>query len=179
MYGQHAAMPSLLHVNTTLRNEIIGLYYGTSNFEFIIHHRCVRHLIAWIKSQSAQTRKALIRNKNINIRVLIDKAHPDYDKMLPRLGRRGLIDMTCDWHFSVESFAFERMEIKYMMDVARSRRKWEATKAQMVLLEREGEIPARHPTTEARHACKVVLGRVCSEVLAAVGGCRSEMASVG
>jgi len=44
MYGQHAAVPSLLHLNRKIRGETLALYYRNQTFNLITHHRCLRPL---------------------------------------------------------------------------------------------------------------------------------------
>ncbi|KAK5122447.1 hypothetical protein LTR85_004031 [Meristemomyces frigidus] len=168
MYGEHAAIPSLLHTNEKVRSEAIGLYYGNSTFEFIVHYGCVRLLLSWITAQSAQTRKALLSNRNVNVRVMIDRSHKHFDKMQPRLSRRGLIDPASNWHFSTEHYERERMPVAAMMNVERSRERYVKLVEERAQLVKEGEIGAHYPKTEGRHYCKVELQRVCHVVLTAV-----------
>ncbi|KAK4546206.1 hypothetical protein LTR36_002343 [Oleoguttula mirabilis] len=148
MYGQHAAIPALLHVNRQLRGEVLGLYYGNTTFELIVHHRCVRILLTWLKSQDSHTRTSLLSNPHVNIRVIIDPLHKDYEKLRPRLGHGGAIEPECKWHFSAESYKQERAPVSAMMQAERARQRFEAKEGERAQLKREGEIAAYFPAKE-------------------------------
>ncbi|KAK5132254.1 hypothetical protein LTR08_009242 [Meristemomyces frigidus] len=170
MYGQHAAIPNVIHVNIKMRSETSGLYYGESTFDFTVHHGCIRLLVSWIKTQPVGVRKALLANRNVNVRVIIDASHKDYQKIRLGLGSWGLMFENGGglWQFSCEKAGKERAPVAEMMDSQRVREGWRVKSQARRLALRDGETPAPYPMTEARFLAGREMVRVFDQVFAAL-----------
>ena len=167
MYGQHPAIPSLLHVNKQVRNEVIGMYYGESKFDFIVHYRCTRLFLDWIRTQTRGVRQALLKNHDVNVRIIIDKSHKKYEKIKGKLGNYGLIDETL-CYYSVEDFAKERLAVTRMLNVERARDKRRSKEQARQQDMQGGEAPAPYPSTEKRFLLNKEVRKVSDEVFAAL-----------
>ena len=167
MFGQHPAIPSLLHVNNQVRSEVIGLYYRECEFDFIVHYRCTRLLLSWIRTQTRDVRQALLKNPKVNVRIIIDTSHKDYEKIKVGLGRYGLIEGN-EWYFSAEDFEEERSPVFEMLNVERARDRWRTKKQVTRQAVQSGEAPAPYPSTEKRYLLKKGVRKVSDEVFAAL-----------
>lgn len=126
-FTAYAAVPALLRINCQVRSETLGLYYGTAYFEFIVHHRGFWQLEPWVDELAHGAVKHLLQNKNVNVRIVFDAYHKDFDKMEVHLCDWAARWGKPEWWLIAEPFCLERRAVEMMYDIE-ERKKWEVKK---------------------------------------------------
>ncbi|KAK4546070.1 hypothetical protein LTR36_002207 [Oleoguttula mirabilis] len=108
-FGIYQPVPPLLQVCRQVRREATGLYYSTSLFDLMIHHKCSRHLLTWARTGlSAEVRQALRTNSNVTLRIIFDKAYEHHDLVKYCLGKLAWAWEHSPWLIAPESHVDER-----------------------------------------------------------------------
>ena len=125
-FGITPKLPTLLRVDRQIRNEALGLYYGTAHFELILHWRGVGRLAQWVQSLPQPAVDGLLNNPNVNIRVIFDTFHPDFRAFETDLGSWSVtlgMDDALSWWVSAEHYRKERSPLRSMMDLDPKRKR--------------------------------------------------------
>ncbi|KAK3072663.1 hypothetical protein LTR53_006402 [Teratosphaeriaceae sp. CCFEE 6253] len=67
--------PALLQVNRQTRDEAIGLYYGTSSFDFVVRDTGAAQICGWVRCLEDQAIQHLRKNKGVNIHIFRPQSH--------------------------------------------------------------------------------------------------------
>ncbi|KAK0865877.1 hypothetical protein LTR87_015233 [Friedmanniomyces endolithicus] len=73
-------VPAILQVSPQTREETSGLYYQHCAFDLVLHHRSLWQLRAWLITLSMGALWGLGHNGNLNLRVVFDEQHKDYEQ---------------------------------------------------------------------------------------------------
>ncbi|KAK0271465.1 hypothetical protein LTS16_003415 [Friedmanniomyces endolithicus] len=73
-------VPALLQVSQQTREETSGLYYQHCAFDLVLHHRSLWQFRVWIVTLSPSAVWGLGHNGNLNLRVVFDEQHKEYER---------------------------------------------------------------------------------------------------
>lgn len=115
-------VPALTQVNRHARAEVLGLYYGTCTFDFVIHHRNFSQWKNWVQNLTPQSIGSLLRNHHVVFRVIFDEYHPDFAAFKRLLGAYTFSFARYRWYISAEHRKDERRPTASLIDVEELRR---------------------------------------------------------
>ncbi|KAK4889559.1 hypothetical protein LTR27_011637 [Elasticomyces elasticus] len=117
-----AKVPALLQVCQQIRSEALGLYYQDCAFDLVLHHRATWQFKAWCDSLPRQACTHLLKNKNVNLRLVLDTQHKDFAAVKHLLDYFTIGWKISGWYISGESFLVERLPLNMMVNIASARR---------------------------------------------------------
>ncbi|KAK5699223.1 hypothetical protein LTR17_023430 [Elasticomyces elasticus] len=125
-----AEVPAILQVCRKIRREALGIHYGECAFDLVLHYRSVWQVKAWADHLPKEACFHLLRNSNVNIRIVLDEQQAGYDTFKHRLHRTVLEPYTpSGWFASAESFEAERFPLEDMTSISAGRRAREKCRA--------------------------------------------------
>ncbi|KAK0270516.1 hypothetical protein LTR35_014052 [Friedmanniomyces endolithicus] len=160
-------VPALLQVSQQTREEASGLYYQHCAFDLVLHHRSLWQFRVWIVTLSLSAAWGLGHNGQLNLRVVFDEQHKDYEHFRHLLNF--YVSGPCSgsgWFVSAEDT--QPRALKRMASVHINRKEQGCSRA-----EDEGLVLRRRGThyemyrarrTEGRAAMRAALREICDRV---------------
>ena len=113
-----APIPALLQTNRQIRHEVLGLYYQHCAFDIIIHNN-LKVAYVWIADLPQGAGKFLLKNNNVNLRIVYDRFHPEYDRFRNFLSQMagGPWQPHRKWYISAETIAAFSEPLECLNDI--------------------------------------------------------------
>ncbi|KAK5707391.1 hypothetical protein LTR17_020734 [Elasticomyces elasticus] len=122
-----AKVPAVLQVCREMRSEALGIYYQDCSFDLVLHHRSLWQFKVWSKSLPEEACLHLRKNHGINIRLVMDKQHEEYDNVKALLYfysvHKANAGEAYGWFISGEDTAVEHLPLELMVNIPGSRDK--------------------------------------------------------
>ncbi|KAK1074453.1 hypothetical protein LTR74_001049 [Friedmanniomyces endolithicus] len=160
-------VPAITQVSKQIRAEASGIYYHCCAFDLVLHHRSLWQLRAWLITLSMKALWGLGHNGNLNMRIVFDEQHKDYEKFRHML--KFYIHGPCSrtgWFASAENTQPRALKQMASMHINRKEQGRSRAEDEGLVLRRRGTHYAMYHArrTEGRDAMRAALCEVRNRV---------------